>query len=221
MTVKLFSGTPGSGKSLDVTRKMLLALWSGRDVISNYPIKFTAKEIKKGYADRFFYVPEERINVSNLMQFAQLRGYLAKKKESQCLVVIDEAGGRFNCREYGKTDRQEWCKFFSQHRKFGYDIILVAQNDRMLDRQIRSMIEIEYKHRKAQNMFWWFRFLPMKMFVSVEYYYALKMKTDTEFFWYKKSIGERYDSMKLFEEFDIPIFRIDHDKADVRAIFAS
>ena len=224
MTVKLYSGTPGSGKSLDVTSKILTALFFGKDVISNYPITFTQKEIKKGYQERFFYVPDDRITVNNLMQFAQLRGYLQKKKESQCLVVVDEAGGRFNCREYGKNDRQQWCKFFSQHRKYGFDMILVAQNDRMLDRQIRAMVELEYKHRKAQNMYWWFALLPFKVFVSVEYYYALKKKTDSAFFIYRKKIGDRYDSMKLFDEMNIDLIffrKSDEENTDVRAIFAS
>jgi zona occludens toxin len=220
VSVALYSGTPGSGKSLNVTRKILLALWSGRDVISNYPIRFTQKEIKRGYQDRFYYVPEDRITVPNLMQFAQVKGYLDKKEESQCLVVIDEAGGRFNCREYGKSDRMEWVKFFSQHRKFGFDVTLVAQNARMLDRQIRSMVELEYKHRKAQNMYWWLKLSPWKLFVAVEYFYGLKMKTDVQFFTYTKNIGERYDSMKLFEEFDIPVFG-NQDGIDCRAIFAS
>lgn len=217
--VRLYSGVPGSGKSLHVTRMILLSLWAGRDVISNYPIKFTKRETKKGYPDRFFYVPEERITVPNLMQFATYQGYLEKKKEGQCLVVIDEAGGRFNCREYGKSDRMEWVKFFSQHRKFGFDVTLVAQNDRMLDRQIRAMVEIEYKHRKAQNMYWWLKLSPWKLFVAVEYFYGLKLKTDVAFFTYTKNIGERYDSMKLFEDFNVPIFQAGED-VDIRGIFA-
>lgn len=218
--VILYSGVPGSGKSLHATEKILFALRRGQDVISNYPIKFNKKEIKKGWQDKFFYVPEERITVPNLMQFATVRGYMEKRKENQCLVLIDEAGGRFNCREYGKNDRMEWVKFFSQHRKFGFSVILVAQNDRMLDRQIRAMVELEYKHRKAQNMFWWLCFLPVKLFVCIEYFYGLRMKTNTEFFTFKRKIAERYDSMALFEEFAIPIF-IDNGEADCRAIFAS
>lgn len=218
--VILYSGVPGSGKSLHATEKILFALARGQDVISNYPIKFTKKEIKKGYPERFYYVPESRITVPNLMQYANVRGYLEKKKENQCLVLIDEAGGRFNCREYGKTDRMEWVKFFSQHRKFGFSVLLVAQNDRMLDRQIRAMVELEYKHRKAQNMFWWLMFLPFKLFIAVEYFYGLRMKTATEFFIFKKKIAERYDSMALFQEFDIPVFENEGD-VDCRAIFAS
>lgn len=240
MSVDLYSGTPGSGKSLNVTRKILLNLWAGRDVISNYPIKFTKREIRKGYADRFFYADEDFINVFNLVKFAKMRGYLKNRRESQCLVVIDEAGVRFNdktdkeekraleeffssdsdasvsVKVYGKKDRQQWVKFFSQHRKFGFDFILVAQSDRMIDRQIRNMVEKEYIHRKMSNMVWWFRLLPVKFFVIIEKYYGLSMKTDTEFMIFRRSIANRYDSMKLFDGYD---FSIDSDLSDCRAIF--
>ena len=40
---------------------------------------------------------------------------------------------------------------FSQHRKLGYRVILIAQFDRMLDRQIRSVLEYEYIHRKVRT----------------------------------------------------------------------
>lgn len=238
MAVMLYSGVPGSGKSLNVTRKIMLALWSGRDVIANFPIKFTKRELKKGYNERFFYVTEDYITVKNLARFAHHRGYLKKRKESQCLVVIDEAGIRFNSKTdkeekqafedffsddkmvdvkiYGKKDRMQWVKFFSQHRKFGFDFILVAQSDRMLDRQIRDMVEIEYRHRKAASMYWWFNLLPFKVFVSVEVFYGLNMKTDVEFFIYKKSLGNRYDSMQLFDGYDIST---ETGIIDVKAIF--
>lgn len=240
MTVSLYSGTPGSGKSLNVTRKILLNLMAGRDVISNYPIRFTKWEKRRGYEDRFFYVDTQNINVVNLVKFAKARGYIKKRKENQCLVVIDEAGIRFNIKtdaeekkamddffnagedeavtlvEYGKKDRQQWIKFFSQHRKFGYDFILIAQSDRMLDRQVRNMLELEYVHRKAQNLVWWFMLLPWKVFITIEYYYGLKLKTDTEFFIYRKSLGNRYDSMKLFDGYEMDF---NDSTTDCRAIF--
>ena len=40
-----------------------------------------------------------------------------------------------------RNDRRNWIDFFSQHRKVGHDFLLVAQNDRMIDRQIRGYIE--------------------------------------------------------------------------------
>lgn len=200
--ITLYSGTPGSGKSLHCISLMLRILRSGRHVISNFPIKFNEKERKKGYEDLFHYWSNDEININNLVEFAIDKGFLAKGKESQCLVVIDEAGGRFNCRDFQKKDRTEWIDFFSQHRKLGYDFVLVAQNDRMLDKQIRGYIEIEKKHRKVNN-FGPFFFLPIPVFVAIEYWYTAKQKVGAEWFMFRKSLGDRYDSMKLFSGFKL------------------
>ena len=200
--ITLYSGTPGSGKSYHAIKLILRCLGWGRLVIANFPIKFTKREIKKGYDKRFFYWTNEEITIENLILFALEKGMIEKAKESQCLVVIDEAGGRFNCRDFAKSDRRNWIDFFSQHRKVGYDFLLVAQNDRMIDRQIRGYIEIEKKHRKTNN-FGPFGFLPFTMFVAVEYWYTAKQRVGAEFFIFRKKIANRYDSMRMFSGFTI------------------
>lgn len=200
--ITLYTGTPGSGKSFHSIKIILNVLSWGRMVIANFPINFTKREIKKGYDKRFFYWTNEEITIENLIIFALENGMIEKAKESQCLVVIDEAGGRFNCRDFAKSDRRNWIDFFSQHRKVGYDFILVAQNDRMLDRQIRGYIETEKKHRKTNN-FGPFVFLPFTLFVAVEHWYTAKQRVGSEFFLFRKKIAKRYDSMRMFSGFTI------------------
>lgn len=200
--ISLYTGTPGSGKSLNCIKQILIALKRGKLVIANFPIKFTKKEVKKGYDKRFFYMTNEQITIESLILFALDNNMIEKAKESQCLVVIDEAGGRFNSRDFKKSDRREWIDFFSQHRKIGYDFLLVAQNDRMLDRQIRGYIETEFKHRKVNN-FSFFVLLPITTFVTVEYWYTAKQRVGNEFFIYRKKLGNRYDTMKMFSGFTI------------------
>ncbi len=200
--ITLYTGTPGSGKSLHTIELILRCLRWKMYVIANFPIKFSKREIEKGYDKRFIYWPNEDITIENLIGFALDTGMLKKMKESQCLVVIDEAGGRFNCRDFSKSDRREWIDFFSQHRKIGYDFVLVAQNDRMLDKQIRGYVEIEKKHRKLNN-FGPFQMLPLKAFVAIEYWYTAKQRVASEFFLYKPWIAKRYDSMRMFSGFTI------------------
>lgn len=200
--ITLYSGTPGSGKSYHAVVTALRVLGWGRYVVANFPLSFTKKQLKKGYADRFFYKENKDITINSLIEFALEKGFLEKKKESQALVIIDEAGGRFNCREFGRSDRIEWLDFFSQHRKIGYDFILVAQNDRMIDKQIRVQIETEIKHRKINNFgpFWIF---PIPLFICVEWWYAARQRVGSEFMIYRKSIASQYDSMKMFEGFKL------------------
>lgn len=200
MALQLYTGTPGSGKSLHLVREILLQLKLGKDVIANFPIRFNPKELEAGYGKRFFYKSNLNITVNSLLEHAIERDYIEKKKESQCLVVIDEAGGRFNTRNVGAADRTEWIDFFSQHRKLGFDFILSCQGEKMIDRQIRTMIETEFVHRKVNN-FGLFFLLPFSLFVAIERWYVAKERVGSSFFRYKKKYGDRYDTMMLFEGF--------------------
>ena len=199
--ITLYTGTPGSGKSLHAISLILNVLSWNRRVIANFPIKFTKKELKKGFDQRFSYLPNSEITVDNLIDYALSNGLLETAQESQCLVVIDEAGGRFNCRDFRNSDRAAWIDFFSQHRKLGFDFLLVAQNDRMIDRQIRGYIETEKKHRKVNN-FSFFQLIPfIKIFVSVEHWYTAKQRVGANWFFYRKKIADHYDTMKMFDGF--------------------
>jgi len=200
MTIELYSGTPGSGKSYHAMLEILDQLDAGKDVIANFPLKFSKRQLKKGYDKRFLYLRNDEITIERLLGIALERDYVTKRKEGLCLVVIDEAGGRFNTREWARSDRREWNDFFSQHMKFGYDILLVAQRDRMLDKQIRGFIENEVNHRKL-NHYQWFRFLPFTIFIAVRYWYQQKERQNAELLLFSKRIANHYDRWRLFDGF--------------------
>ena len=71
--------------------------------------------------------------------------------------------------------------FFSQHRKYGYDVTLIAQFDRMIDKQLRGLIEYEYIHRKLSNYGFGGKIMSLifggNTFVVVQMWYPLKLKT--------------------------------------------
>lgn len=217
LMITLYSGTPGSGKSYHVIVLILKILATGRLVVANFPMNFTEKQKKRGYAERYTYMDNNDITVRSLLMYAIKNGMLNKGKESQCLVVIDEAGGRYNCRDFKDSDRKEWIDFFSQHRKFGFDFVLVAQQDRMLDRQIRGYLEYEKKHRKVNN-YGPFLVLPFKVFIAIEYWYTAKVRTGSEFMLFKKRIAMQYDSMRMFSGFTLTkemMAMIDQAKAGI------
>lgn len=194
--IYLYSGTPGSGKSLHVARDIYIRLNYNRkhpNVIANFPIN--EKMIKNKKAN-FIYKDNSELNVNFLVNYA-IRNH-KMGVENQTLVVIDEAQVIWNSRDWQKGNRMEWVKFFSQHRKFGYNFILISQYDRMLDRQIRSLIEYEIKHRKINN-FKIGRLLPVPAFAAITYWYGLNEKISTEFFIYRKKWGKFYDSYGSFE----------------------
>lgn len=202
MSVYLYSGTPGSGKSYEAVNVAYLNLKRGQFVIANFALNFSEKDILKGYDKKFFYWPNYQITVENLMRFAIEKGMIQKQQENQCMVIIDEAGGRFNTRNFLDRDRECWIDFFTQHMKMGFNVILVAQMDRMLDRQIRGLIETEFKFRQV-NRFGPFAFLPFKVFVKVEYWYGVRIRVGSEFILFRMKKAKRYNRYKMFTGFKL------------------
>lgn len=149
--ISLYSGTPGSGKSCHAAREIALRLQRKDSVvIGNF--YFNTKAVKK-CKGVYLYVPNHRLDPDKLLRFSRrLSKHLGRRlREGEVKIYIDEAQLLFNSREYSSPDRRAWLSFFSQHRHYGYDVILLAQFDRMLDRQIRGLIEYDYIHRKISN----------------------------------------------------------------------
>lgn len=192
--VLLYSGTPGSGKSYHATKRVHDMTKKGMFVIANFSVILPPAQ-----AQRFFFVPTEELTVEFLLNFHI--EHLKQGKESQCLILIDEAAVLFNSRDYGRKDRSDWLKFFAQHRKLGYDVILITQQDRSLDRQIRGVIEYNYIHRKLTNFGlkgWIIRFITHKQFVCIHIWYPIKERLDCEYFRINKKIANSYDTFSLF-----------------------
>lgn len=196
--ISLYSGTPGSGKSYHSVKEILEKLRWGRNVIANFPLKLDGVKGLKGH---FYYVPDEELTVTYLCKFAL--AHHKKGKEHQTYIVIDEASRMFNPRDFARPDRRNWCKFMALHRHLGFDMILIAQHDRLLDRQIRYQIEYDFKHRSVSN----YKFLGLllsvvgiKLFCVVQYWYAVKgEKCGVSMIRYRKKLGALYDSYALFD----------------------
>lgn len=196
--IYLYTGTPGSGKSLDTARMIKGQLALKRPVICNFPIN--KKKVRN--SDLFYYKQNEELTVDYLTNFA--KEYFAGKrvKESQITLVIDECQMLFNARDWSKPDRADWNKFFQIHRHFGFDVVLVTQFDSMIDKQIRSLVEYEIIHRKISNYglkgyFLQLIMLAPTLFVRVKVWYPMKERVDSQFFRANKKLYELYDTFAL------------------------
>ena len=198
--ISLYSGTPGSYKSYHAVVECLDWLRMGRNVITNFKLDY-AHKIKKPIKGDYRFMLDDDITVEFLVQYAQ--EHHIKSHHAQTLVVIDEASIKFNPREFGRRDRMPWIRFFATHRHLNYEFILIAQNDRMIDRQIRGLIETEYKHRDVKqfnNFFFVLSKLFGGVFLSVEYWYPVKLRSGSKFEFFRKRIAECYDTMASFGE---------------------
>lgn len=196
----LYSGTPGSGKSLHLARTIKTYLTvRKKPVICNFPINTDLlSKNGKNKIGEFTFMPNEMLTVDYLVSYS-INNKLYEK-EGSALIVIDEAGIMFNSRDYAASDRKQWLWFMSMHRHFGYNIILASQQDRMLDRQIRGFIESDYKHRKANNfkfIGFLFTLFRIPLFVVIEYWYPVKLKNSVELFIYHKKDGQLYSTMGM------------------------
>lgn len=200
--ISLYSGTPGAGKSLHLARIISNRLRAGKPVIGNFPL--SCENLKSRKLGEYLEVDNLELTVDLLVRCSrgvqELQG--RRLKEGEILLVIDESQILFNSRDYGRKDRAGWLSFFTQHRKLGYEVILVAQFDRMLDRQIRALVEYEYRHRKVSNYgvvgFLMSAVFLGNLFVSVKIWYPMKEKVGSEFFVARKKYYSLYDTFSLF-----------------------
>ncbi|MCM1104710.1 MAG: zonular occludens toxin domain-containing protein [Clostridium sp.] len=202
--IELYSGTPGSGKSLDCAKIIVNRMCTKNCVtIANFPIE--EKNVRGKVCGHFLYIDNEFLTVDRLVDFSMnYSKYLKRKlKEDEVLLIIDEAQLLFGAREWDAAGRKQWLWFFEQHRKLGYKVILCAQFDRMLDRNIRGVLEYEIIHRKVTNIGKVGKLVKLfcfgDTFVTVRMWYPMKMKVGSDFFRINKKLYSIYDTNIIFQ----------------------
>lgn len=207
--ITFYSGTPGSGKSLQMAHEVVDWIKKyNKNVLANTIIDRDyilygnkKKKNKKIVGGRFFYLDNDKLSTDFLYKYALK--YNQMGIEHQCLLVIDEAQVLFSPTAVKlKTQenphyRQDWLEFFTHHRHLGYDILIISQFDRLIDAQVRCCFEYNYVHRKANN----FGFIGMlltifkiPLFVQIQYWYGNKQVTGRKFFTYSKKFSKIYNS---------------------------
>lgn len=208
MTIELYTGFVGSGKSFAATKTgvdIADAPFGNRYVIANFPItekkrlfhQFRKKN--KTIQPRWIYRKNADLTPKFLIEQSLEHGW--NKKESSCLVMFDEASIPFNSRNWNSPDRLEWIEFLTQSRKFGYDFIFITQDGKMLDKQIRALCEYEAQHKKLNNTlyFKWLSLFRITLFAQVSYWNGLKYsKGSLRLYLYSKKYAKRYDTLRLF-----------------------
>lgn len=198
--VYLYSGTPGSGKSTHAAQVILDSVRRGVVVIANFEVNLPVLGDKAG---QFVYVPNHRLTVQYLRDFASRYFGDERIREGGILLVVDEAQLLFSPMMWQQTYAQGWLSFFTQHRKYGYDVILITQVDRMINRQVRGIIEYEFIHRKVRNLggFWgWFLSIFIGQFYCVETWYQVRnLRTGGHAMYYSKRAFQLFDTFKSWD----------------------
>jgi len=197
MAVTLYTGTPGSGKSFNAAKRMWSQLRLKRDVIStvNIDLNLISNNGKKKLG-RFTYIPIQELTPEFLYAYYSI--YHTKGKEHSTLLVIDECQTIFDTMGYAQKGRSEWQTFFAKHRHMGYEVMLLTQHDKLIDKKIRCQLEYEMVHRKINNYgFMWM--FPFKVFAQISYWYGSKMRMSGGFILFRKKYAQIYDSYMIFD----------------------
>lgn len=226
--IEFYSGTPGSGKSLHVASEILKSIKNGINVIANFEVNESLFPQKRGRPPgQFLYLSngslmskvvavdekaEKTVFISpidTLYGFAvnfHSRNAKGQIQEHQTLLILDEAQILFNSRTWQDTSRMEWVTFFTQHRKYGYDVIIISQMERLIDRQIRGCFEFEVNHKKLMHYKTLGAVLSMpfrgNLFLAVTHWYGVKGRdsvTGSKWFFGYKRLYNLYNSYKIFE----------------------
>lgn len=232
--INYFTGRPGNGKSLHMAMIIDKELKKGKNVIANFEINENqySRYRHKDRLGTFLYVPNSAlmnnsykpcVKDGKLIQppkgrFSYLEGlygyanqFHRKNRrgqiiENQTILVLDECQELFNSRSWNRADRLAWCAFFRQHRKLGFDVYLISQDDKVIDKQIRSILQYEYEHRCVNNYKLFGKILGImsggKLFVCIKRIYGVKSKDSkmkSQFFTGQRKYYEYYDSYKMFD----------------------
>lgn len=211
--IYFYSGRPGSGKSLHCAKMIDQYHRRGRNVICNFEVNqdfWKKKKCKKNDMLNDYALVKEvsntELTVDFLMDFADKyhkRNSRGQIIEKQTLLIIDECQTMFNSRSWNQKGRSAWVIFFTQHRKFGYTVILVSQHKDLIDKQIRHIFQHDYEHRNVKNfkVFGWLLatlcggnlfFIPVKSMDTGK-------KDHTEVMLASKKYYKLYDSYKIFD----------------------
>lgn len=198
--IYLYSGTPGSGKSLHMAQDIYWWVKNGHTCIANFDINIEKIRKPKG---QFIYLDNMHISPELLIKFSKVYFSDHVFKEGSIRLYLDEAQLLFNAREWNSRGRKEWLSFFTQHRKYGYDVFLVAQFDKMIDKQIRSLIEYEYIHRKLKNFGAFGQIMNAAagggLIIAVKRWYPIGEKIGTETIRISEKYYSLYDTLNTFE----------------------
>lgn len=218
--ISLWSGTPGSGKSLHCAHEIKDDLRFGKNVISTCYIDTTycfmskLQEfifcLTKGKVhlynedprqNNFHYVPIEEITPQYLYEFAAK--YHKFGKEHQTTLVLDECVAIFSPTVLADNIKRwnEWDEFFRKHRHLGYNVIIIPQSKRLISRKVIEYCEFEVKHynRKNHGNFGFILSLLLGSLFSWSLYWrGTKDRLEQHFFRYSYLYGSMYNSYSMF-----------------------
>lgn len=187
--ISVYTGFPGSGKSLHAVSLIYAHVKGQSMVVSNIDLS--------GFSDSPYYQYHDFRwfeNVENVKKVAS-QHFNDKVK---LLFVIDEAQVIFDSRNWSASGRMEWNIFFSMHRHYHCDFVLVTQSFQNLDKRIRANVEYQCQHINVKNAtrvsHILLQFFPDFMFISNRFYANSKERIGSDWIFARKKYTQLYNT---------------------------
>lgn len=180
--IALVQGPPGNGKSFYAIRKAAEALENGKCLATNVELapdayaKIAARNPlrrfnKRARDKRARQLAAQTLVSENLQELFSIR--LRGRGEGRGVMILDEAHNWMNARAWSADDRAHIVRFFSQHRKLGWDVYLIAQDAEMIDKQVRALAEYIVSLRNLRRAKWaGVPISPVNLFLAVWRWHA-------------------------------------------------
>ena len=224
--IEVIQGSLGSGKSAVAMCEAVEHLEYGGVVAANFDLtpdwswKLAGRSFKAkiGLRDKYQLAETYRSRcfkigcLDSIMEISGTQGKrmkalcgpaMQKKREAYGLLIIDEAHMFFNSRQYQKN--KDYIEFFSQARKNGWRVLLVAHSIEMIDKQIRFFVELESRFRNLKKVkvpFLPFKMSPVPAFLIVRKYAGRGPGQGTQHSidlrLLDKNIASLYESLEIF-----------------------
>lgn len=146
----LLSGKRGAGKSITACRLMAEYVRQGRPVATNMDIRLDVMAR-----------PWSRLVCWRLPDFPTAADFemLPPGNDNPTdearngLIVLDEVGTFLNSRDWQAKERRDVISWLLHSRKFGWDLILIAQHPRLVDAQIRdALCDVHASAKRADKL---------------------------------------------------------------------
>jgi len=220
--IEQFVGTIGSGKTYHALERIAEHLKKGKYVIANFPMSFPPAMVRKGYADRFLYLPTEHLeDESGIAIFIKLaEEYGFDEFTNLCLCVLDESGDIFPPNQATSQLQRTYKKFFKVSRHLGYDFILIMQDETEINKTITKCMEYKVVHRKANNIFP-FSLLPFTIFMHITYWKQSRQRLKSGSTIFVKSFSKLYNTHQYRNSVKLEQPDIDLSKYDIKVEFGN
>lgn len=223
--IEVMQGSPGSGKSAAAVSRAMMHIRKGGVVAANFKLidgwadivssknvlSMVSKSFRYKHAcsmhNRFFHV-NSLAAIKQIDPRALSCGVYKDKErysEGNGLLILDETQLVFNSRKWEKNF--EWIEFFTQHRKIGWNVLLIAHSIEMIDSQIRPLAEYESRFRNLQKVKFpiiGFPLSPVPLFLVIRRYAGLgagaSVVADRELYPLPLWAARLYDSLEVFSQ---------------------